>query len=202
MWRHFECSLKKGTWVTTGGYTQLDLVRLFLLLEVLQSSPTFSRTDTFFFPLLFRPTKHSPHSGKPPAVTHFPFFQTAPEMMSRRCIVAWPVFTKNCMLLTQKKKQTKVKWKKNSHKERTHWNFLHFFISIFVSILKNIFISVLLRTIQPPYFWHLFKPIIIPYGYNYSSFLVVNKYQFCKVWNVFKLVRIGMMLVLFTCLSS
>ena len=83
-------------------YTQLDLVRLFLLLEVLQCSPPFSRTDTFFFPPLFKPTKHSPSLQKASRRNPRPLFQTACEMMSRWCVVAWPVSAKktNCILLS------------------------------------------------------------------------------------------------------
>ena len=35
-----------------------------------------------------------PHSGKPPAVTHVPIFQTANKMTSRWCILDWLVSAK------------------------------------------------------------------------------------------------------------
>ena len=48
----------------------------------------------FLFPPSFGQKSTPPHSGKPPAVTHIPFFQTACKMISRRCVVAWPVSAK------------------------------------------------------------------------------------------------------------
>ena len=77
-----------------------DLVCLFLLLEVLQCSAPFSRTDTFFFPLSLGQLNTTPHSWKPLAVTQVLFYQTACQMMSCWCLIAWPVSTKNnCVLL-------------------------------------------------------------------------------------------------------
>ena len=58
--------------------------------------------NIFLFPPLFWLTKHSPHFGKLPAITQVLFFQTACEITSRWCVVAWPVSAKktNCILLS------------------------------------------------------------------------------------------------------
>ena len=47
-----------------------------------------------YYPFSFNQWNTPPHFGKPPAVTHVPFFQTACKMTSHQCIFAWPFSAK------------------------------------------------------------------------------------------------------------
>ena len=69
-----------------------NLGHLCLLLEVLQCSPPFSRTNTFIFALLFQPTKHSPSLQKASRSNPHPLFSNCmwnDVMSMRHCLTSF-----------------------------------------------------------------------------------------------------------------
>ena len=100
-WMAAELShlLYNGDCNSRAGIVSVLKNRGFNLLEVLQCPPPFLGLILSLLPFcVFSPKLTLSHSGKLPAVTYLPIFQTPCEMTSRLCIIACSVSAKKAIL--------------------------------------------------------------------------------------------------------